>query len=90
LPGGQLVWGILLAVVLNPHRAGVCMLPDGAAALGGAMLQSRVLVAACLTLVMSGFVIWISSGWRSGWLLAWGFALPGLGATLGSAGMIEP
>src|SRR3990172_3270366 len=96
LPGGQLVWGILLAVVLEiPIALAYVWLSTALPRSGGDyVFQSRVLGGGiAFTLVMSGFVIWILQ-WvaLSGWLLAYLGLAPlflGLGATLGNAGMIE-
>lgn len=89
LPGGQLVWGILLAMVLEiPIALAYVWLSTALPRSGGDyVFQSRVLGGGiAFTLVMSGFVIWILQ-WvaLSGWLLSYlGFAglFLGLGATL--------
>ncbi|MEX2184913.1 MAG: amino acid permease [Chloroflexota bacterium] len=91
LPGGQLVWGILLAMVLEiPIALAYVWLSTALPRSGGDyVFQSRVLGGGiAFTLVMSGFVIWILQ-WvaLSGWLLSYlGFAglFLGLGATLGN------
>ncbi len=91
LPGGQLVWGILLAMVLQiPIALAYVWLSTALPRSGGDyVFQSRVLGGGiAFTLVMSGFVIWILQ-WvaLSGWLLSYlGFAalFLGLGATLGN------
>jgi APA family basic amino acid/polyamine antiporter len=86
LPGGKLVWGILLAMVIEIPIAFVYVwlstaLPRSGGDYGGT----------AFTVVMSGYVIWILQ-WvaLSGWLLSYlGFAplFLGLGATMGSAAM---
>ncbi|MGH2513022.1 MAG: amino acid permease [Candidatus Limnocylindrales bacterium] len=89
LPGGQLVWGILLAMVLEiPIALAYVWLSTALPRSGGDyVFQSRVLGGGiAFTVVMSGFVIWILQ-WvaLSGWLLSYlGFAalFLGLGATL--------
>ena len=96
LPGGQIVWGILLAVVLEmPIALAYVWLSTALPRSGGDyVFQSRVLGGGiAFTLVMSGFVIWILQ-WvaLSGWLLSYlGFAalFLGLGATLGNAMFLE-
>ncbi len=96
LPGGQLVWGILLAMVLEiPIALAYVWLSTALPRSGGDyVFQSRVLGGGiAFTLVMSGFVIWILQ-WvaLSGWLLSYlGFAalFLGLGATLGNATFID-
>ncbi|MGH2408015.1 MAG: amino acid permease [Candidatus Limnocylindrales bacterium] len=96
LPGGQLVWGILLAMVLEiPIALAYVWLSTALPRSGGDyVFQSRVLGGGiAFTLVMSGFVIWILQ-WvaLSGWLLAYLGLAPlflGLGATLGNHGLID-
>ena len=96
LPGGQLVWGILLAMVLEiPIALAYVWLSTALPRSGGDyVFQSRVLGGGiAFTLVMSGFVIWILQ-WvaLSGWLLSYlGFAalFLGLGATLGNSTFID-
>src|SRR5574341_940879 len=92
LPGGKLVWGILLAMVIEIPIAFVYVwlctaLPRSG---GDYVFQSRVFGGGvAFTVVMSGFVIWILQ-WvaRSGWLVSYlGFAplFLGLGATMHNA-----
>ena len=74
LPGGQLVWGILLAMVLEiPIALAYVWLSTALPRSGGDyVFQSRVLGGGIgFTLVFSGFVIWILQ-WvaLSGWLLS--------------------
>ncbi len=96
LPGGQLVWGILLAMVLEvPIALAYVWLSTALPRSGGDyVFQSRVLGGGIgFTLVFSGFVIWILQ-WvaLSGWLLSTlGFAplFLGLGAATGSAGLVD-
>jgi amino acid transporter len=96
LPGGQLVWGILLAMALEiPIALAYVWLSTALPRSGGDyVFQSRVLGGGVgFTLVFSGFVIWILQ-WvaLSGWLLATlGFAplFLGLGAATGSAGLVD-
>lgn len=96
LPGGQIVWGILLAVVLEiPIALAYVWLSTALPRSGGDyVFQSRVLGGGiAFTLVMSGFVIWILQ-WvaLSGWLLSYlGFAalFLGLGATLGNTMFLD-
>src|SRR3990170_4882237 len=96
LPGGQLVWGILLAMVLEiPIALAYVWLSTALPRSGGDyVFQSRVLGGGIgFTLVFSGFVIWILQ-WvaLSGWLLSsLGFAplFLGLGASLNNAGMVD-
>jgi amino acid transporter len=96
LPGGQLVWGILLAMVLEiPIALAYVWLSTALPRSGGDyVFQSRVLGGGIgFTLVFSGFVIWILQ-WvaLSGWLLSTlGFAplFLGLGASMGSTQMVE-
>lgn len=91
LPGGQLVWGILLAMVLEiPIALAYVWLSTALPRSGGDyVFQSRVMGGGiAFTIVMSGFVIWILQ-WvaLSGWLISYlGFAalFLGLGATLGN------
>ena len=96
LPGGQLVWGILLAMVLEiPIALAYVWLSTALPRSGGDyVFQSRVLGGGIgFTLVFSGFVIWILQ-WvaLSGWLLAaLGFAplFLGLGAATGSTAFVD-
>jgi amino acid transporter len=96
LPGGQLVWGILLAMVLEiPIALAYVWLSTALPRSGGDyVFQSRVLGGGIgFTLVFSGFVIWILQ-WvaLSGWLLsALGFAplFLGLGAATGSSALVD-
>jgi amino acid transporter len=96
LPGGQLVWGIILAVLLEiPIALAYVWLSTALPRSGGDyVFQSRVLGGGIgFTLVFSGFVIWILQ-WvaLSGWLLAYlGFAplFLGLGGTLGNQTFID-
>ncbi len=91
LPGGKLVWGILLAMVIEIPIALVYVWLSTALPRSGGdyVFQSRVFGGGtAFTVVMSGFVIWILQ-WvaLSGWLVSYlGFAplFLGLGATLGS------
>jgi len=94
LPGGKLVWGILLAMIIEIPIAFVYVWLSTALPRSGGdyVFQSRVFGGGtAFTVVMSGYVIWILQ-WvaLSGWLLAYlGFAplFLGLGATMGSASM---
>jgi len=94
LPGGKLVWGILLATLLEiPIAFAYVWLSTALPRSGGDyVFQSRAFGGFWgFTLLMSGFVIWILQ-WvaLSGWLLAYlGFAplFLGLGATLGSTAL---
>jgi len=94
LPGGRLVWGILLAMVIEIPIAFVYVWLSTALPRSGGdyVFQSRVFGGGiAFTIVMSGFVIWILQ-WvaLSGWLLAYlGFAplFLGLGATMSSPAM---
>jgi len=94
LPGGKLVWGILLAMVIEIPIAFVYVWLSTALPRSGGdyVFQSRVFGGGvAFTVVMSGYVIWILQ-WvaLSGWLLSYlGFAplFLGLGATTGSAGL---
>ncbi len=96
LPGGQLVWGILLAMVLEiPIALAYVWLSTALPRSGGDyVFQSRVLGGGIgFTLVFSGFVIWILQ-WvaLSGWLLSsLGFAplFLGLGAATGSTALVD-
>ncbi len=96
LPGGQLVWGILLAMVLEiPIALSYVWLSTAFPRTGGDyVFQSRVFGGGlAFTLVFSGFVIWILQ-WvaLSGWLLATlGFAplFLGLGAATGNTGLVD-
>ena len=91
LPGGKLVWGILLAMVIEIPIALVYVWLSTALPRSGGdyVFQSRVFGGGiAFTVVMSGYVIWILQ-WvaLSGWLLSYlGFAplFLGLGATTGS------
>jgi len=93
LPGGSLVWGILLATVLEiPIAFAYVWLSTALPRSGGDyVFQSRVFGGGvAFTVVMSGFVIWILQ-WvaLSGWLVAYLGMAPlflGLGATMGNAG----
>ena len=94
LPGGKLVWGILLATLLEiPIAYAYVWLSTSLPRSGGDyVFQSRAFGGFWgFTLLMSGFVIWILQ-WvaLSGWLLSYlGFAplFLGLGATMGSASL---
>ena len=94
LPGGQLVWGILLAMLIEIPIAYVYVWLSTALPRSGGdyVFQSRVFGGGvAFTVVMSGFVIWILQ-WvaLSGWLVSYlGFAplFLGLGATLGNASL---
>src|SRR5512141_712929 len=94
LPGGRLVWGILLAMVIEIPIAFVYVWLSTALPRSGGdyVFQSRVFGGGvAFTVVMSGFVIWILQ-WvaLSGWLVSYlGFAplFLGLGATMGSASL---
>jgi APA family basic amino acid/polyamine antiporter len=94
LPGGQLVWGIILAMLFEIPIAFVYVWLSTALPRSGGdyVFQSRVFGGGlAFTVVMSGFVIWILQ-WvaLSGWLVSYlGFAplFLGLGATTGSAGL---
>lgn len=94
LPGGRLVWGILLAMLIEiPIAFAYVWLSTALPRSGGDyVFQSRVFGGGtAFTVVMSGYVIWILQ-WvaLSGWLLSYlGFAplFLGLGATLQSAGL---
>jgi len=89
LPGGRLVWGILLAMIFEiPIALTYIWLSTALPRSGGDyVFQSRVFGGGVgFSVVMSGFVIWILQ-WvaLSGWLLAYlGFAplFLGLGGTL--------
>ena len=91
LPGGKMVWGILLAMLIEIPIAFVYVWLSTALPRSGGdyVFQSRVFGGGiAFTVVMSGFVIWILQ-WvaLSGWLLSYlGFAplFLGLGATLGN------
>jgi basic amino acid/polyamine antiporter, APA family len=91
LPGGRLVWGILLAMIFEiPIALTYVWLSTALPRSGGDyVFQSRVFGGGVgFSIVMSGFVIWILQ-WvaLSGWLLAYlGFAplFLGLGGTLGN------
>lgn len=94
LPGGRLVWGILLATLIEiPIAFAYVWLSTALPRSGGDyVFQSRVFGGGvAFTVVMSGFVIWILQ-WvaLSGWLVAYlGFAplFLGLGATMNNAGL---
>lgn len=94
LPGGRLVWGILLAMLIEiPIAFAYVWLSTALPRSGGDyVFESRVFGGGtAFTVVMSGYVIWILQ-WvaLSGWLLAYlGFAplFLGLGATLQSPGL---
>src|SRR5512145_1884303 len=94
LPGGRLVWGILLATLIEiPIAFAYVWLSTALPRSGGDyVFESRVFGGGtAFTVVMSGYVIWILQ-WvaLSGWLLSYlGFAplFLGLGATMGSAAM---
>ncbi|MCX6026642.1 MAG: APC family permease [Chloroflexi bacterium] len=94
LPGGKLVWGILLATLLEiPIAFAYVWLSTALPRSGGDyVFQSRAFGGFWgFTLLMSGFVIWILQ-WvaLSGWLLSYlGFAplFLGLGATLGNTAL---
>jgi len=96
LPGGRLVEGILLAMILEiPIALSYVWLSTAFPRTGGDyVFQSRVFGGGlAFTIVFSGFVIWILQ-WvaLSGWLLATlGFAplFLGLGASLKNAGMVD-
>ncbi len=96
LPGGQLVWGILLAMLLEiPIALSYVWLSTAFPRTGGDyVFQSRVLGGGlAFTLVFSGFVIWILQ-WvaLSGWLLAALGLAPlflGLGASFNSPQLVE-
>ena len=92
LPGGRLVWGILLAMVVEIPIAFVYVWLSTALPRSGGdyVFQSRVFGGGlAFTVVMSGFVIWILQ-WvaLSGWLVSYlGFAplFLGLGSTMHNA-----
>jgi len=94
LPGGKIVWGILLAMAIEIPIALVYVWLSTALPRSGGdyVFQSRVFGGGvAFTVVMSGYVIWILQ-WvaLSGWLLAYlGFAplFLGLGAFTDSAAM---
>lgn len=94
LSGGKLVWGILLAMVIEIPIALVYVWLSTALPRSGGdyVFQSRVFGGGtAFTVVMSGYVIWILQ-WvaLSGWLLSYlGFAplFLGLGATMGNAAL---
>ena len=96
LPGGQLVWGIMLAMVLEiPIALAYVWLSTTFPRTGGDyVFQSRVFGGGiAFTVVFSGFVIWILQ-WvaLSGWLLATlGFAplFLGLGASFNSSALVD-
>src|SRR5512138_3052010 len=94
LPGGKLVWGILLAMVIEIPIAFVYVFLSTALPRSGGdyVFQSRVFGGGtAFTVVMSGYVIWILQ-WvaLSGWLLAYLGLSPlflGLGATMNNPGL---
>ena len=94
LPGGKLVWGILLAMLIEiPIAFTYVWLSTALPRSGGDyVFQSRVFGGGvAFTVVMSGYVIWILQ-WvaLSGWLLSYlGFAplFLGLGATMGNTAL---
>lgn len=94
LPGGNLVWGILLATLIELPIALVYVWLSTALPRSGGdyVFQSRVFGGGIgFTIVMSGFVIWILQ-WvaLSGWLVSYlGFAplFLGLGAALKTASL---
>jgi amino acid transporter len=96
LPGGQLVWGILLAMLLEvPIALSYVWLSTAFPRTGGDyVFQSRVFGGGiAFPIVFSGFVIWILQ-WvaLSGWLLATlGFAplFLGLAAATGNASLVD-
>ena len=96
LPGGQLVWGILLAMLLEvPIALSYVWLSTAFPRTGGDyVFQSRVFGGGiAFTLVFSGFVIWILQ-WvaLSGWLLSTlGFAplFLGLAGSTGNAALVD-
>ncbi len=96
LPGGRLVWGILLAMLIEiPIAFAYVWLSTALPRSGGDyVFESRVFGGGtAFTVVMSGYVIWILQ-WvgLSGWLLSYlGFAplFLGLGATLQSPGLSD-
>jgi basic amino acid/polyamine antiporter, APA family len=91
LPGGRLVWGILLAMIFEiPIALTYVWLSTALPRSGGDyVFQSRVFGGGVgFSVVMSGFVIWILQ-WvaLSGWLLAYLGLAPlflGLGGTMGN------
>lgn len=94
LPGGSLVWGILLATLIEvPIAFSYVWLSTALPRSGGDyVFQSRVFGGGlAFTVVFSGFVIWILQ-WvaLSGWLVSYlGFAplFLGLGATLSNSAL---
>jgi amino acid transporter len=96
LPGGQLVWGILLAMLLEiPIALSYVWLSTAFPRTGGDyVFQSRVFGGGlAFTVVFSGFVIWILQ-WvaLSGWLLSTlGFAplFLGLAASTGNTALVD-
>ncbi|HSB90845.1 MAG TPA: amino acid permease, partial [Anaerolineales bacterium] len=96
LPGGKLVWGILLAMVIEiPVAFAYVWLSTALPRSGGDyVFESRVFGGGtAFTVVMSGYVIWILQ-WvaLSGWLLSYlGFAplLLGLGATMSNPALSQ-
>jgi amino acid transporter len=96
LPGGKLVWGILLAMIIEiPVAFAYVWLSTALPRSGGDyVFESRVFGGGtAFTVVMSGYVIWILQ-WvaLSGWLLSYlGFAplFLGLGATMGNPALSQ-
>jgi APA family basic amino acid/polyamine antiporter len=96
LPGGKMVWGILLAMLIEIPIAFVYVWLSTALPRSGGdyVFQSRVFGGGvAFTVVMSGFVVWILQ-WvaLSGWLLSYlGFAplFLGLGATLSAPALSQ-
>ena len=96
LPGGKLVWGILLAMLIEIPIAFVYVWLSTAMPRSGGdyVFESRVFGGGvAFTVVMSGYVIWILQ-WvaLSGWLVSYlGFAplFLGLGATLGNSSLFN-
>lgn len=94
LPGGNLVWGILIATLIEIPIAFVYVWLSTALPRSGGdyVFQSRVFGGGlAFTVVMSGYVIWILQ-WvaLSGWLVSYlGFAplFLGLGATMGNTAL---
>jgi amino acid transporter len=94
LPGGRVVWGILLAMLIEIPIAYVYVWLSTALPRSGGdyVFQSRVFGGSlAFTVVFSGFVIWILQ-WvaLSGWLVSYlGFAplFLGLGATMQNAAL---
>jgi len=94
LPGGKVVWGILLAMLIEIPIAYVYVWLSTALPRSGGdyVFQSRVFGGGvAFTVVFSGFVIWILQ-WvaLSGWLVSYLGLAPlflGLGATMGNAAL---